>query len=139
MNVTGDFGSYYTGGPPDLGVGQSANRTVSVVVPSDETLGPHKVNFFVSWDYQNTMGQWNYGSNFWKNSTLTVVSRPSPNLPPGTLNRLPSPGWLLGMMAGVMSYGWLIIAPYAVLVSLGSIVVVKRDMKKREALRNGSR
>jgi hypothetical protein len=43
------------------------------------------------------------------------------------------------MMAGVMSYGWLIIAPYAVLVSLGSIVVVKRDMKKREALRNGSR
>lgn len=138
MNVTGDFGSYYTGGPPDLGVGQSANRTVSVVVPPDETLGPHKVSFFVSWDYQNIMGQWNYGSNFWKNSTLTVVSRSPPTLPPGTLNRLPSLGWLTDMLAGVMSYGWLIIGPYAVLASLGSIIVVKRDMKKRDVLRNSS-
>ena len=139
MNVTGDFGSYIKEGPV-LSTGQTANRTVNVVIPSNETLGPHMIDFFVSWQYQKIIDQqWYYGSNFWKNSTLTVVSRPSSTQLPGTLDRLPSLGWLTGMLAGVMSYGWLIIAPYTVLVSLGSIMVVKRDMRKREALRKASR
>ncbi len=137
MNVTGDFGSYVTAGP-DISTGQSANRTFNVVVPSNETLGPHKIDFFVSWDYQKIIDQqWYFGSNFWRNSTLTVVNRPSPSQPPGTLIGLPSLGWLTGKLTGVMSYGW-IVAPYAVLVSLGSILVIKRDTKKRDALRNGS-
>ena len=139
MNVTGDFGSYIKEGPV-LSTGQTANRTINIVIPSNETLGPHMIDLFVSWQYQKIIDQqWYYGSNFWKNSTLTVVSRPSSTQLPGTLNRLPSLGWLTGMLAGVMSYGWLIIAPYTVLVSLGSIMVVKRDMRKREALRNASR
>ena len=139
MNVTGDFGSYIKEGPV-LSTGQTANRTINVVIPSNETLGPHMIDFFVSWQYQKIIDQqWYYGSNFWKNSTLTVVSRPSSTQLPGTLNRLPSLGWLTGMLAGVMSYGWLIIALYTVLVSLGSIMVVKRDMRKREALRKASR
>src|SRR2546428_9179264 len=139
MNVTGDFGSYFKEGPV-LSTGQTANRTINVVIPSNETLGPHMIDFFVSWQYQKIIDQqWYYGSNFWRNSTLTVVSRPSSTQLPGTLDRLPSLGWLTGMLAGVMSYGWLIIAPYTVLVSLGSIMVVKRDMRKREALRKASR
>src|SRR3989442_7465675 len=97
------------------------------------------IDFFVSWQYQKIIDQqWYFGSNFWKNSTLTVVSRPFSNQPPGTLNRLPSLGWLTGMLAGVMSYGWLIIGSYADLVSIGSIMIVRRDRMQKQALRNGS-
>src|SRR2546428_8038027 len=138
MNVTGDFGSYIKEGPV-LSTGQTANPTINIVIPSNETLGPHMIDFFVSWQYQNIIDQqWYYGSNSCTTRTLTAVSRPSPTQLPGTLNRLPSLGWLTGMLAVVMSYGWLIIGPYAGLVSLGSILVVRRDRRKTEALRNGS-
>ena len=49
MNVTGDFGSYIKEGPV-LSTGQTANRTINIVIPSNETLGPHMIDLFVSLD-----------------------------------------------------------------------------------------
>src|SRR5260370_27204053 len=96
MNLTGDFGAYVVQGPI-LAIGETLNRTIPVVLPLNESLGPHHVGFFVSWDYQNMFGgQWNYGSNFWSNSTLTVVSRPSTS--PGTTNPMLNPPWLTGLL-----------------------------------------
>jgi hypothetical protein len=136
MNLTGDFGSYVVQGP-DLAIGQTLNRTIVVVLPLNESLGPHLVSFFVSWDYQNMLGgQWNYGSNFYSNSTLTVVSRPSTS--PGTTNPTLNPAWLRGLL-GIMGGYWpLVIGSYAILASAASIAVINRDRRKRDALRQAS-
>jgi hypothetical protein len=133
MNLTGDFGSYYVQGP-DLTTGQVVNRTINVVLPTNEPLGSHLVKFFVSWDYQNYVdGSWRFGSNFYSNSTLTVVSQPSTY--PGTTNPLLNPAWLTGLLGIVGGYWPFAIGAYAILASAGSIAVIRRDRRRRDALR----
>lgn len=133
MNLTGDFGAYVVQGPI-LAIGQTLNRTIPVVLPLSEALGPHPVSFFVSWDYQNMLGgQWNYGSNFWSNSTLTVVSRPPTS--PGTTNPLFNPAWLTGLLGIVGGYWPFAVGAYGTLASAASIAVIRQDRRKKDTLR----
>jgi len=133
MNLTGDFGSNYVQGP-DLAIGQVVNRMISIVLPADESRGSHLVRFSVSWDYLYSVdGSWRLGSNLQSNSTLTVVSRPS--TPPGTTNPMLNPAWLIGLL-GILGVYWpLVVGSYGILASAGSIAVIRRDLRKRDSLR----
>jgi len=135
MNLTGDFGSYYVQGS-DLAIGQEVNKNISIVLPADESLGSHIVRFSVSWDYLYSVdGSWRPGPNLQSNSTLTVVSRPStPSTSPGTTNPILNPAWLTGLLGTLGGYWPLVVGSYAILASAGSIAVIRRDRRKRDAL-----
>ncbi len=130
MSLTGDFGSLYGGGTPDLTVGQKANRSIVVVLPANVELGAHRVTFSVSWEYRNDVdGPWYSGSSLSLNSTLTVVRHPS--LPLGGNGSL-NPGLLMSLMRTLWANWPFVVIPYVVLASAGSIVVVRYDRKRRD-------
>jgi fibronectin type III domain protein len=131
--LTGDLGSYSVQGP-DLAIGQVLNRNISIILPANESVGSHLVRISVSWDYLYPVdGSWRPGSNIDSNSTLTVVNRPS--TPPGTTNPLVNPSWLTGLLGILGGYWPFVVGSYVILASAGSIAVIRRDRRRRDALR----